>query len=60
MKRIEGHSNLYKKDSGAVVNTDMYAFYRAKERKKEKDKVNQIEDRLARIEKLLEKLLDVN
>ena len=57
MKRIEGHSNLYKTETGAVVNTDYSAFLRAKERKREKQKINNLEQRLNRIEDLLERLL---
>lgn len=57
MKRIEGHSNLYKNGAGAVVNTDYSAFVRAKERKAEKNKVNNLEERLNKIESMLERLL---
>jgi len=59
MRRVEGHNNLYK-DGNVVVNTDYSAFLRAKERKKEKQKVNDLENRLNRIEELLERLIDVN
>jgi len=59
MRRVEGHNNLYK-DGNIVVNTDYSAFLRAKERKKEKQKVNDLENRLNRIEELLERLIDVN
>jgi len=59
MRRVEGHDNLYK-DGNVVVNTDYSAFLRAKERKKEKQKVNDLENRLNRIEELLERLIDVN
>ena len=57
MKRVEGHSNLYKNETGAVVNTDYSAFLRAKERKREKQKINNLEERLTKIEDLLERLL---
>ena len=60
MNRVEGHSNLYKKEGGVVVNTDYDAFLRAKEKKKEKQRVIDMENRLNRIEELLERLLDVN
>jgi len=56
MEKIEGYPNLYKKD-GAVVNTDYSAFLRAKERKKEKQAVKSMEERLNNIEQLLERLL---
>ena len=60
MNRVEGHSNLYKKEGNVVVNTDYSTFLKAKERKKEKQRVNDMENRLNRIEELLERLLDVN
>lgn len=59
MRKVEGHNNLYK-NGNVVVNTDYSAFLRAKERKKEKQKVNDLENRLNRIEELLERLIDVN
>jgi hypothetical protein len=59
MQKVEGHTGLYKKGN-AVVNTDYSAFLRAKERKKEKQKVNELENRLNRIEELLERLIDVH
>lgn len=57
MKRVEGFSNLFKNESGAIVNTDMKAYEKAKERKKEKEKVAQLENRLDRIEQLLMEIL---
>ena len=60
MKRVEGHSNLYKKEGNVIVNTDYNTFLKAKERKKEKQRVIDMESRLNRIEELLERLLDVN
>ena len=60
MKRVEGHSNLYKKDGNVVVNTDYNTFLRAKSKKAEKQRVIEMESRLNRIEELLERLLDVN
>ena len=59
MIKVEGHSDLYKKGN-AVVNTDYSAFLRAKERKKQKQKVNDLEARLNKIEELLERLIDVH
>jgi len=59
MKKVEGHNNLYK-NGNVVVNTDYNAYLKAKERKKEKQKVNDLENRLNRIEELLERLIDVN
>jgi hypothetical protein len=60
MRRVEGHSNLYKKEGNVIVNTDYNTFLKAKERKKEKQRVIDMESRLNRIEELLERLLDVN
>lgn len=60
MKKIEGYSSLYKKDNGAVVNTDWQAYEKAKQRKKEKQRVDKLENRLDRIEELLERLIDVH
>ena len=60
MNRVEGHSNLYKKEGNVIVNTDYNTFLKAKERKKEKQRVIDMESRLNRIEELLERLLDVN
>lgn len=58
MKRVQGHSNLYKTETGAVVNTDYSAYLRAKERKAEKNRINNLEDRLEKIESLLTRLLE--
>ena len=60
MKQIEGHPNLIKKDNGAIVNVDLDAYNRAKQKKKEKERVASLESRLDRIEALLERLLNVN
>ena len=60
MKKVEGFSSLYKKSDGAVVNTDMSAYHAAKKRKQEKQRLNNVEDRLERIEQLLERLLNVH
>ena len=60
MKKIEGHTNLYKKDSGVVVNTDYSSYIKAKERKQQKSKINTLEQRLDKIESLLERLLTEN
>lgn len=57
MKKVEGYSNLYK-DSHCVVNADWKSYERAKQKKKEKDRVMNLEQRMERIESLLERLLD--
>ena len=56
MSKIKGYSNL-KKEGGIVKNTDYSAYLRAKERKAEKNKINNLEDRLDRIESLLLELI---
>jgi hypothetical protein len=58
MKKVTGHSNLYKTNANAVVNTDYSAFLKAKERKRDKEKMNGMEERLNRIEHMLEMLLE--
>lgn len=58
MRKIQGHSNLRKTESGAVINTDRSAYLAAKQRKAEKSKINNLEERLNRIESLLERLLE--
>lgn len=57
MKKVQGHTALFKNDSGAVLNTDWKAYEKAKERKKEKEKITQLENRLDRIEQLLMEIL---
>ena len=57
MKKIDGHPSLAKNENGVILNTDYDAFVRAKERKKEKQKVQLLEERLERIENLLERLI---
>lgn len=60
MNNVQGHSNLLKLKNNGVVNTDMSAYYSAKKRKEEKLKLESLENRLDRIEKLLERLINVN
>jgi len=57
--KVEGHHSLYKNSSGAVINTDKQAYQKAIEKKKEKQRMVEVESRLERIEKLLERLIDV-
>lgn len=60
MIKVEGQQSLYRKDNGAIVNADWSAYEKAKQRKKEKERMSQLENRLDRIENLLERLIDVN
>ena len=57
MRKVEGH-DLYKNESGAVVVTDMKKYHRAKEKKKEKERLDVLEDRMERIENLLLQLVN--
>ena len=59
MIKIADHHGLYKAPSGAVVNTDKRAYQRAVDRKKEKQRMNELEARLEKMEKLLERLSNV-
>lgn len=58
MQKVEGYGNLVKTPSGAVVNTDYSAYLAAKQRNKDKNKINDLEERLNRIEKLLTRLIE--
>lgn len=57
MRKIQGHSDLHKTHNGAVINTDLGAYERAKKRKAEKNRMTMLENRLNKIEQLLERLL---
>jgi protein subunit release factor B len=57
--RIKGHSDLRKKD-GAVINTNWKVYEAAKKRKAEKDRIDNLESKINRIESLLERLLEKN
>lgn len=57
MSKVKGYSNL-KKKGAAVTNTDYSAYLRAKERKADKNKINNLEERLAKLEQLLTGLLE--
>ena len=53
MKRVEGHSTLAKMDNGAVIVTDKKLYERAKRNKAERERLNNLESRMERIEALL-------
>lgn len=57
MKKIEGH-NLYKNESGTVVITDIKKYHRAKEKKREKERLDHLEEKMDRIESLLLQLVN--
>lgn len=53
MRRVEGHSNLAKMENGAVIVTDNKVYQRAKKNKAERERLNNLESRMDRIEALL-------
>ena len=57
--RIEGHSNLVKRNA-AVVNTEWKIYEAAKKRKAKEARISNLEDKINRIESLLEKLVERN
>lgn len=57
--RIKGHSNLEKRN-GAVINTNWKVYEAAKKRKDEKTRIDNLENKINRIESLLEKLIEQN
>lgn len=60
MLKIENHHSLFKNDSGAVITTDQRAYQKAKEKKAEKNKINLLEEKVTRLEKLLESIVNGN
>lgn len=58
--RVEGQHHLYKTVSGAIVNTDKKAYESAKKRKADQQRLTDVENRLERIEKLLERIANGN
>lgn len=59
MKKVQGQYGLYKKESGAIVNADWSAYNNAKKRKQEQHRVDEMENRLERIEQMLKGIMDV-
>jgi len=57
--KIKGHSNLEKRN-GAVINTNWKVYEAAKKRKDEKTRIDNLENKINRIESLLEKLIEQN
>lgn len=56
--KVKGHSNLSKKSAGMVVNTNKNAYAEAMKRKEKEKRFEEMDNRLSRIEQLLEKLID--
>lgn len=57
--KIKGHSNLEKRN-GAVINTNWKIYEAAKKRKSEQTRLDDLENKINRIESLLEKLVEKN
>lgn len=57
--KVRGHSNLIKKDA-AVLSTDWKVYEAAKKRRAEKERIDNLENKINRIESLLEKLVEKN
>ena len=57
--RIKGNSGLEKRN-GAVINTNWKVYEAAKKRKEDKSRLDNLEDKINRIENLLEKLVEQN
>lgn len=63
MKRVEGYSDLYRNDQGAIVNTDKQgyeAYIRRRATSKKKDcKVSSLEEELISTKKELEEIREL-
>ena len=57
--RVKGHSDLIKRN-GAIINTNQKIYEAAKKRKADKDRLDNLEHKINRIESLLEKLVENN
>lgn len=60
MLKVEGHKNLYRNDSGAIVNTDKVEYnqyMRLKNRRQsEKDEIDRLRNEIDEIKSLLKEL----
>ncbi len=60
MIKVEGHKNLYRNDSGAIVNTDTVEYnqyLRLKNRRQsEKDELNRLKSEIDEIKAMLKEL----
>ena len=57
--KVRGHSNLIKRDA-AVITTDWKIYEAAKKRRAEKERIDNLENKINRIESLLEKVVEKN
>lgn len=62
MIRVEGHQNLYREESGAIVNTDTSAYTQyvkmRNERKKKSQEIEEIRKDIDEIKLLLRELIN--
>tara|TARA_B100000131_G_scaffold279453_1_gene284629 strand:- start:102 stop:293 length:192 start_codon:yes stop_codon:yes gene_type:complete len=60
MQRVEGHKNLYRNQSGAIVNTDTVGYNDyinlRKKRKTEKEEIDQLRNEIDEIKSLLKEI----
>jgi len=56
-QKVIGQTDLFKHDSGGVINIDPHAYARAKKRKAEKQRVANLEGEVAELRKLVERLI---
>jgi len=59
MSKVKGHSGLEKRN-GVVVSTNWKVYEAAKKRKADKNRLDILENKINRIENLLEKLVEQN
>ena len=62
MIRVDGHQNLYREESGAIVNTDANAYNQyikmRNERKKKGEEIEEIKKDIDEIKLLLQELIN--
>jgi len=62
MKRVEGHQNLYRDESGAIVNTDTAGYSQyirmRDERKRRREEIDQIKEDISEIKSLLMEIIN--
>jgi len=62
MIKVEGHKNLYREDSGAIVNTDTNEYNNyiklKNERKKQKEEIETIKNDISEIKSLLMEIIN--
>tara|TARA_B100000676_G_C17848953_1_gene717022 strand:+ start:734 stop:925 length:192 start_codon:yes stop_codon:yes gene_type:complete len=60
MQRVEGHKDLYRGESGAIVNTDSIGYNNyinlRKRRKSEKEEIDRLKDEIDEIKSLLKEI----